>query len=141
MRQTLKAGFGRFIDACRQSDRQIAEQLRDLEVDIAVDLMGFTRDARTPILARRPAPVQVNYLGFPASMGASYIDYIIADRFVIPQAVQRFYAEKIVYLPDSFQANGSKPHDAGTQAARAAVGLPEKVSCSARLTKATRSHR
>jgi protein O-GlcNAc transferase len=61
LRQALKAGFGRFIDACHQSDEQIADQLRDLEVDIAVDLIGFTRDARTSILARRPAPVQVNY--------------------------------------------------------------------------------
>jgi len=124
MRQTLKAGFGRFIDACRLGDQQIVDQLRDLEVDIAVDLMGFTRDARTSILARRPAPVQVNYLGYPASMGAPYIDYILADQFLIPEAAQRFYAEKVVYLPDSFQANGSKPHDAGTQAARAAAGLP-----------------
>jgi len=132
MRQTLKAGFGRFIDACRLGDQQIVDQLRDLEVDIAVDLMGFTRDARTSILARRPAPVQVNYLGYPATMGAPYIDYILADQFLIPEAAQRFYAEKVVYLPDSFQANGSKPHDAGTQAARAAAGLPETgfVFCS-----------
>jgi protein O-GlcNAc transferase len=132
MRQALKVGFGHFVDACHQSDQQIVDQLRDLEVDIAVDLMGFTRDARTSILARRPAPVQVNYLGYPATMGAPYIDYIIADQFVIPQAAQRFYAEKVVYLPDSFQANGPKPPSAATQAARAAAGLPETgfVFCS-----------
>jgi protein O-GlcNAc transferase len=89
IRQSLKVGFRRFIDARHQSDQQIADQLRDLEVDIAVDLMGFTRDARTSILARRPVPVQVNYLGYPATMGASYIDYIVADQFVIPLAARR----------------------------------------------------
>jgi protein O-GlcNAc transferase len=132
IRQSLKVGFGRFIDARHQSDQQIADQLRDLEVDIAVDLMGFTRDARTSILARRPVPVQVNYLGYPATMGASYIDYIVADQFVIPAAARRFYAEKVVYLPDSFQANGSKPDNEGAQAERTATGLPETgfVFCS-----------
>jgi protein O-GlcNAc transferase len=132
MRQQLKRGFWRFIDAHQQSDQQTAEQLRDLKVDIAVDLMGFTRDARTSILALRPAPVQVNYLGYPGTMGAPYIDYIIADRFVIPEAAQRFYAEKVVYLPDSFQANGFKPPLVGSRATRRAAGLPETgfVFCS-----------
>ncbi|HXW28586.1 MAG TPA: tetratricopeptide repeat protein, partial [Xanthobacteraceae bacterium] len=94
-RQQLNSGFWRFIDAHRHSDLQIAEQLRDLKVDIAVDLMGFSRDARTSILALRPAPIQVNYLGHPGTMGAPYIDYIMADRFVIPEAAQRFYTEKV----------------------------------------------
>jgi protein O-GlcNAc transferase len=124
LRQQLKRGFGRFIDAYQQSDQRIADQLRDLKVDIAVDLMGFTRDARTSILALRPAPVQVNYLGYPSTMGAPYIDYIIADRFVIPEAARGFYAEKVVYLPDSFQANGSKPPNVASKATRRAVGLP-----------------
>jgi protein O-GlcNAc transferase len=125
MHQQRKSGFWRFIDAQEKSDQQIAEQLRDLKVDIAVDLMGFSRDARTSILALRPAPVQVNYLGYPGTMGTPYIDYIIADRFVIPEAAQRFYTEKVVYLPDSFQANGFKPHLLGTTAPRCAAGLPE----------------
>jgi protein O-GlcNAc transferase len=84
MHGRLKEAFSQFIDVRQVSDRQIAQQLRDQEVDIAVDLMGFTRAARTSILALRPAPVQVNYLGYPATMGADCIDYIIADRFVIP---------------------------------------------------------
>jgi protein O-GlcNAc transferase len=132
MRQQLKGAFRRFIDAHHESDRQIVDQLRDLKVDIAVDLMGFTRDARTSILAMRPAPVQVNYLGYPGTMGAPYIDYIIADRFVIPEVEQRFYTENVVYLPDCFQANGSKPHDVATKATRSAAGLPETgfVFCS-----------
>ena len=77
-------------------------------MDILVDLMGFTADSRTDIFARRSAPIQVNYLGYPGTMGAEYIDYIIADRIVIPEAQQDFYAEKIVYLPNSFQPTDRK---------------------------------
>jgi len=80
MRTRLKAAFDRFIDVRPDSDEEAALRLHDLRVDIAVDLMGFTRDARTGILALRPAPVQVNYLGLNATMGADYIDYILADR-------------------------------------------------------------
>jgi protein O-GlcNAc transferase len=85
MRTRLKAAFDRFIDVRHDSDEEAVLRLRDLKVDIAVDLMGFTRDARTGILALRPAPLQVNYLGLNATMGADYIDYILADRYVIPQ--------------------------------------------------------
>ena len=85
MRQRLKTSFERFIDAKTYSDDQIANLVRSSEVDILVDLMGFTTDSRTGIFARRAAPIQVNYLGYPGTMGAEYIDYIIADRIVIPK--------------------------------------------------------
>ena len=125
MRTRLETAFGRFIDVRHESDRRVATRLRELEVDIVVDLMGFTQGARSGILALRPAPLQVNYLGYPATMGASYMDYIIADRFVIPQRSQNFYAEQAVYLPDTFQANDSLRRIDEATTARAAAALPE----------------
>jgi protein O-GlcNAc transferase len=132
MRSRLKEAFSQFIDVRHATDRQIAQQLRDREVDIAVDLMGFTRDARTAVLALRPAPVQVNYLGYPATMGADYIDYIIADRFVIPPQSQGCYSEKVVYLPDTFQATDGVRSGQQVKPTRAAAGLPASgfVFCS-----------
>jgi len=103
----------------------VARGLRDLEIDIAVDLNGFTDHARTGIFALRPAPVQVNYLGYPATMGASYIDYIIADRIVIPHEQHDAYAEKVVYLPHCYQANDATRRIAERTPTRAEVGLPE----------------
>ena len=95
----------RFVDVRTQEDAKIAELVREMEIDIAVDLMGFTWGSRTSIFARRPAPIQVNYLGYLGTMGAPYIDYIIADRIFIPADRHEFYSEKVVYLPNSFQAN------------------------------------
>ena len=126
-RTRLKGAFGQFIDVRHQSDQHVATLLDDMKVDIAIDLMGFTRDARTGIFARRAAPIQVNYLGYPATMGAEYIDYIIADRFVIPPASQRFYSESVVYLPDSFQATDGLPRMLEERPTRVDMGLPENV--------------
>jgi protein O-GlcNAc transferase len=131
-RTRLKGAFSRFIDVRHESDQHVAALLHDMRVDIAIDLMGFTRDARTGIFARRPAPIQVNYLGYPATMGAEYIDYIIADRFAIPAGSQRFYSESVVYLPDSFQATDTTPGMLQESPTRANVGLPNNafVFCS-----------
>jgi protein O-GlcNAc transferase len=103
-----------------------------MEIDIAVDLKGFTQDARPGILALRPSPVQVNYLGYPGTMGAPYIDYLIADRCIVPDGHKRFYSEKIVHLPDSYQCNDRKRVIADRTPARADEGLPEMgfVFCS-----------
>ncbi len=108
--QRVKAAFGRFIDVSGRSDREAADLLRELEIDIAVDLTGFTDGLRPRILSYRPAPIQVNYLGFPATMGAPYIDYIIADAFVIPPEFARHYSEHVVYMP-VFQANDAHPNE------------------------------
>ena len=108
MRQRLKASFERFIDAKTYSDDQIVNLVRSSEIDILVDLMGFIADARTKIFARRPAPIQVNYLGYPGTMGASYIDYIVADQTVIPDGFMKFYSEKIAVLPNTYLANDRK---------------------------------
>jgi predicted O-linked N-acetylglucosamine transferase (SPINDLY family) len=95
-----------------------------MEIDIAVDLMGFTRDFRSGLLAERPAPVQVNYLGYPGTMGADFIDYIVADRFTIPERHQAAYAEKVVYMPDCFQVNDAKRPPVARAPGRTEAGLP-----------------
>jgi predicted O-linked N-acetylglucosamine transferase (SPINDLY family) len=131
-RMKLAGSVTQFIEVQNQSDFEVARLLRDREIDIAVDLKGYTRDSRPGILAFRPAPIQVNYLGFPGTMGADFIDYIIADRFVIPPAERVCYTEKIVYLPDSYQPNDSKRRIADHTPTRAEAGLPETgfVFCS-----------
>jgi protein O-GlcNAc transferase len=125
LRHRLKLSFERFIDVMTFSDVQIASLVRSLEVDILVDLMGFTADSRLGILAARPAPIQVNYLGYPGTMGASYVDYIIADRIVIPEGKRECYSEKVIYLPDSFMGNDSKRKISERMPTRCECGLPE----------------
>jgi predicted O-linked N-acetylglucosamine transferase (SPINDLY family) len=95
-----------------------------MQVDIAVDLMGFTQDCRTAILAGRAAPIQVNYLGFAGTMNAPYIDYLLADGVVIPENEQRHYRETILYLPDTYFPPDS-PQRPGKPPSRGAAGLPE----------------
>ena len=126
MRARMVRSFDRFFDVRGISDREVARMLKDMEVDIAVDLKGYTTDQRPEILSHRAAPVQVNYLGFPGSMGTDFMDYIIADRIVAPFADQAFYSEKIVHLPDSYQANDSKREIAALTPSRAEAGLPEE---------------
>jgi predicted O-linked N-acetylglucosamine transferase (SPINDLY family) len=132
MRARLKAGLDDFVDVSGLSDRQVAELMRDRAIDIAVDLKGFTANNRAGIFAWRGAPLQVAYLGFPATMGASFIDYIIADPVVIPPHLESAYAEKVVRLPDSYQVNDRKRRIAEASPGRVEAGLPAKgfVFCS-----------
>jgi predicted O-linked N-acetylglucosamine transferase (SPINDLY family) len=132
MRARLKAGLDRLVDVRGQSDRQVAELMRDQGIDIAVDLKGFTANNRAGILSYRGAPLQVAYLGFPATMGAAFIDYIVADRVVIPPGLEGAYAEKVVRLPGSYQVNDRKRRIAEHTPSRAAAGLPDRgfVFCS-----------
>ncbi len=124
MRARLQASNEHFIDAGADSDDRIDKLIRESEIDILVDLKGFTTNSRTSILARRPAPIQVNYLGFPGTMGANYIDYIVADRIVIPENQRDCYAEKIVCLPNSYQVNDAKRTIAERAFTRSELGLP-----------------
>jgi predicted O-linked N-acetylglucosamine transferase (SPINDLY family) len=126
MRQRLRRAFDRFFDLRARSDFEIASLARQLEVDIAVDLNGFTGNARPGIFALRPAPVQANYLGYQGSTGAGYIDYLIADAVVIPPGQREHYSEKIVHLPHCFQANDSTKAIADRPLQRADFGLPEQ---------------
>jgi predicted O-linked N-acetylglucosamine transferase (SPINDLY family) len=132
MRQRLLRSFDHFIEVKRKSDREVALLMREHEIDIAVDLKGFTLGSRPGILAFRPAPVQINYLGYPGTMGAPYIDYILADKVVIREDQRDCYAEQVVYLPDCYQVNDRKREIATTTPSRAALGLPEQgfVFCS-----------
>jgi len=125
MRARVASAFDRFIDVRTRSDREVALLSRELEIDIAIDLKGFTQDSRPGIFALRAAPIQVSYLGFPGTMGAGYIDYLIADRTLIPESSQYGYTEKIVYLPDSYQINDTKRLIAKKLFTRKELGLPE----------------
>jgi predicted O-linked N-acetylglucosamine transferase (SPINDLY family) len=104
---------------------------RSLEIDIAVDLMAFTDKCRPQIFALRAAPVQVNFLGYPGTMGAPYMDYLVADQTLIPEGSRSHYSEKIIYLPHSYQVNDAKRAVADVSFSREDLGLPpaEFVFC------------
>lgn len=125
LRRRVLGAFDECLEARGKSDAEIAVWLREHEIDIAVDLKGYTAFARPGIFAHRPAPLQVSYLGYPGTLAAPFIDYIIADAFVIPEAEQSFYTEKIAYLPDSYQPNDRRRQVAERAPARADAGLPE----------------
>ena len=125
MRGRLLEAFDHFIDVEGRSDVEIARVARNFAIDIAVDLTGFTKDSRTGIFSYRAAPIQVNYLGYPSTMGADYIDYIIADKTLIPPDSQSCYSEKVVYLPNSYQANDRGRLISDREFTRQELGLPE----------------
>ena len=122
MRTRLEGAFERFIDVRNESDRSIAELVRGLEIDIAVDLMGHTHGNRLGVFAWRPAPVSVNFF---CPTDAPFIDYLIADPVAIPEEHRRFHREKIAYLPDTFLATDSSRRIAARTPSRTELGLPE----------------
>jgi predicted O-linked N-acetylglucosamine transferase (SPINDLY family) len=132
MRGRVEAAVDRFIDVGRRSDEEVAMLARSLEIDIAVDLKGFTEDSRTDIFALRAAPIQVSYLGYPGTMGAGFIDYLVADPTIIPEGHERHYAESVAYLPNSYQVNDSRRRIAEKSFTREELGLPRDgfVFCS-----------
>ena len=125
MRKRVVSAFDRFIDVRNYSDKEVALLSRELGVAIAVDLKGFTTNCRTGIFALRAAPIQVNYLGYPGTMGASYIDYLIADHILIPEESRQFYTEKIAYLPNSYQVNDRTRQISDRVFTREEFGLPK----------------
>lgn len=125
LRQRCTRAFDRFIDARGMSDEQVATLMQRSEIDIAVDLNGYSGDKHTEIFMTRPAPVQVNYLGYPGTIGGPFADYIIADRTLIPPEHQRYYAEKVVYLPHTYMPNDNKRQITERIPGRVEVGLPE----------------
>jgi len=124
-RARLERAFTRFLDVTQRSDHEAAQLIRELEIDIAVDLKGYTRDSRPRILAYRPAPVQVSYLGFPGSMGVAFMDYLLADPFIVPETQAGCYSEQIVRLPHCYQPNASTRPIATPGLTREDAGLPE----------------
>jgi predicted O-linked N-acetylglucosamine transferase (SPINDLY family) len=132
LRRRLMRGFDRFIDVAGKSDTDVAELLHREQVDIAVDLGGFTSGGRPHIFSMRPAPVQVSYLGYPGTSGSPVIDYILADEIVIPADQQQHYSEKVIWLPDTYYPNDNLRRIAPEMPTRKAAGLPESgfVFCS-----------
>jgi protein O-GlcNAc transferase len=125
IRRRIIDAVDRFVDIRESTDAAAARQIAEMSVDIAVDVNGLTAFNRCAVLARRPAPIAVNYLGYPGTMGTAFIDYIIVDRFVAPSGQQPFFSERLVHLPDCYQPNDSKrPIDPRTPS-RATCGLPE----------------
>ncbi len=126
MRQRIARAFDRFIDVRSRSDQEVAQLSRELGIDIAIDLKGFTQHERADMFAYRCAPIQVNYLGYPGTLGAGYIDYLIADPVLIPAQARVHYAEKIAYLPHSYQVNDAQRKIADRVFDRQELGLPDR---------------
>ncbi|CAO3450238.1 TPR domain protein, putative component of TonB system [Azospirillum argentinense] len=125
MRRRLAAAVERFVDLRDRSDLDAARAIAADGIDILVDLKGYTAFARTPILAARPAPVQVNWLGYPGTLGADFIDVILADAATIPPGEEGFYSEAVVRLPHCYQPNDRHRAIAERTPSRADCGLPE----------------
>ena len=131
IRDRLKRAFDRFRDLQSVPDAEAAAAIHADEVDILVDLKGYTFRARTGVMALRPAPIQVNYLGYPGTMGADFVDYLVGDRIVTPAARAADFTEKLVLMPESYQVNDRK-RMAAPAPSRSDLGLPDKgfVFCS-----------
>lgn len=130
-RQRVKQGMDHFFSIHQLSDEEAARLIRSHEIDILVDLQGQTSGARANILGYRPAPIQITYLGLPATTGLPSIDYVIADEFLIPRSELQFYSEKPLYMPNVYQVSDRK-RVSGPRPTRASCGLPEQgfVFCS-----------
>lgn len=124
VRARLMKGFDRFFDVSGRSNADVARLLRDLRVHIAVDLKGYTTNARMGIFAQGAAPIQVNYMGFPGTTGADFLDYVITDAIVVPTEHEPFFSERIVHLPETYWVNDRKRH-VGPIPTRRDLGLPE----------------
>ena len=126
MRRRLAAGCDRFIDIAPLSDQEAAKRIHDERIQILVDLKGYTADDRPRIAAWRPAPIQVNWLGYPGTTGADWVDYLVADPCIIPQEHDRDYSERVVRLPHCYQPNDRKRPSGAAGLARDASGLAER---------------
>ena len=119
----VRAAFDRFVDVSACSEAAIAATMRELEVDIAIDLMGYTGSGLHSLWARRPAPIHVSYIGYAGTMGTRDMDYLLADGFLIPAGSERYYDEQVVRLPVSYQPNDDR-RAIGAPVTRADAGLP-----------------
>ena len=126
LRRRLQEGFEHFHEVRHESLIDTAKHIYQDGIDVLVDLKGYTLGARTEIMAMRPAQVQVNFLGYPGTMGAEFIDYIIADRFVVPTTEEESYSEAIVFMPVSYQVNDAHRKIDDTYPTRSSVGLPDR---------------
>jgi predicted O-linked N-acetylglucosamine transferase (SPINDLY family) len=125
MRKRVSSAFDEFYDVRLKTEDEIVNFSRELKIDIAIDLMCFTKYHKFGIFVKRCAPIQVNYLGYPGTSGTNYLDYIIADKILIPKESQKYYSEKIAYLPDTYQANDSTKKISDKIFTREELGLPK----------------
>lgn len=126
IRKRIENAFDQVVDISHLTDEQAVAAIKTLDIDILVNLNGYFGEARQSIFAQRAAPIQVNYLGFPGTLGVDYMDYLIADQISIPESSRSYYSEKICYLPNSYQANDSKREISNKEFSRMELGLPEK---------------
>ena len=124
-RQRINNAFDCILDISKLSDFESAKLIQANEIDILIDLNGYFGYERQGVFSFRPAPIQVNFLGFPGTLGAKYIDYIIADKVVLPETSRRYYFEKIIYLPNTYQPNDNQRQISETQISKSEAGLPE----------------
>ena len=124
-RRSVAAALGSLVDLHGADDATAATRIYEDGIDILVDLNGYTLGARTGILARRPAPVQVNFLGYPGTMGAGFVDYIIADAVILPPDQRQFYDECVAWMPECYQPNDVRRHEGTVSPGRTAFGLPQ----------------
>ena len=124
-RKRALLSFDAFIDVSLKSNEEVSLLSREMEIDIAIDLKGYTQDCRPGIFAKTAAPIQVSYLGYPGTMAVDYMDYLIADQMLIPKESQQHYSEKIVYMPNSYQVNVSQRSLSEISLSREDLGLPE----------------
>ncbi len=124
VRARIRGASEHFVDISSESFVESAQRIRRDRIDILVDLKGYTMGSRPQILALRPAPVQVSWLGFPGSMGTEHVDYLLADPFIIPHGAERNYSEKVVRLPDCYQVNDRKREISDRTPTREECGLP-----------------
>jgi predicted O-linked N-acetylglucosamine transferase (SPINDLY family) len=127
MQVRVSQAFDQFINVAAMSDKAIAQLSRELGIDIAIDLKGLTHENRLGIFSFKAASIQVSYLGYPGTLGVDYIDYLIADKTLIPAQSQQHYSEKIVYLPNSYQVNDRQRVIAPTQFTKQELGLPQEA--------------
>lgn len=127
LRSRYQMAFEHFYDVRSQTAEQIARLVRECEIDVLVDLAGYTSDSRTGVLLHRPAPVQVNYLGYPGTMGLPCMDYIIADRYTIPEQDKQYFSEQVVTLPYTYLPTDAGLYASPTTPPRSEYGLPESA--------------
>jgi len=125
IRKRVIKSFDKFIDVKEKTTQEIVKISREANIDIAIDLKGFTKDNRFELFIERCAPIQISYLGFPGTTGSGCIDYLIADRMIIPDQNKKHYSEKIIYLPNTYQVNDSTLNISEKKFSRKEFGLPE----------------
>ncbi len=132
IRKRVSKSFDKFFDVKLKNTNEIVKLSRDLNIDIAVDLKGFTNDNRFDLFVERCAPIQISYLGYPGTLASDSIDYLVADKTLIPEENKKFYSEKIIYMPNTYQVNDSTLKVSEKKFERKDLGLPEKgiVFCS-----------